>query len=66
MQPLPLRLPSKPQSSGSIDNYVDGGDELFMPDKLFLFCNRGDPGGEALTWLTDMRTLYDLLSQEDR
>ena len=47
-------------------NYTDGGDELFMPDKLFLFCNRGDPGGEALTWLTDMRTLYDLLSPEDR
>jgi hypothetical protein len=50
-------------------NYVGGEHgnvELFLPDKLFLFCNRGDPGGDAQTWLHDMTSLYHLLSDEDR
>lgn len=50
-------------------NYTGGKDgnvELFLPDKLFLFCNRGDPGGEAQTWLHDMKALYAMLSKEDR
>ncbi len=50
-------------------NYTGGEDgnvELFLPDKLFLFCNRGDPGGEAQTWLHDMKALHAMLSQEDR
>jgi hypothetical protein len=50
-------------------NYVGGADgdvELFLPDKLFLFCNRGDPGGEAMTWLHDQSALYAMIPEEDK
>lgn len=44
----------------------DGGEELFLPDKLFLFCNRGGADRNCLTWLHSMQLLYDATPPADR
>lgn len=42
------------------------GEEIFLPDKLYLFCNREDPEGVCTTYLHTMKQVYDMLSQTDR
>ena len=49
-------------------NYVgpESGQELFLSDKLFLFCNREDAHGDCETFLHDSRWLYEATAEADR
>ena len=42
------------------------GEEIFLPDKLYLFCNRADPDSICTTYLHTMKHVYQMLSEGDR
>jgi hypothetical protein len=42
------------------------GEEIFLPDKLYLFCDRADPETICTTYVHTMKQVYDMLSATDR
>ena len=52
--------------TGTFNYCGESGRELFLPDKLYLFCNREDVDGDCETFLHDSRQLYEATSPADR